>query len=530
MKKNNITALYCRLSREDDRLDTSSSIETQKQLLQRYAGEQNLSNIKYYIDDGYSGTNFDRPAFIQLLKDIDNTLIENIIVKDLSRLGRNYLTTGYYIEHFFPINNIRFIAVNDQVDTQNRQNDLMPFKNIMNEWYARDISEKIRTAYKIKAINGKFTGPTAPYGYAKDPKVKNHLLVEPKQAKVVKDIFELYIAGLTIFRIIKYLKENHVLTPRTLTNKESGKYNLPFTKRYPYDWSYKTIQAILSNEEYIGNLVCNRHSTISYKNKNLVLNPKEKWIVSKSIHEAIISEETYQKAQAVMLNRYRKKATKNIHLFMGIIRCGECGRTLTFSIDKRRDDRGVYVCSTYRTHGKARCTGHYMRYDKICQHVYDSIKALITKTKNYERKLFENILKFKQAEIELNTEDSGSESELKERLENIRKVFAQMYEDYALKQIPNDEYNRLRELYELEKRDIKTKLDEISNKSRKIKKLNDNIRVFISILKSMKIGSELTKENVDLLIEKVVITESKDKSKTKSICIYYKNIGIIQLC
>ncbi|MFA5741709.1 MAG: DUF4368 domain-containing protein, partial [Candidatus Izemoplasmatales bacterium] len=200
------------------------------------------------------------------------------------------------------------------------------------------------------------------------------------------------------------------------------------------------------------------------------------------------------------------------------------------SIDKRRDNRGVYICSTYRNHEKARCTGYYMRYDKICQHVYDSIKALITKAMNYERKLLENILKFKRAEMELNTEGSGSESELKERLENIRKVFVQMYEDYALRKLPCDEYYRLKELYELEKQDIKTKLDEISNKSLKISKPNDNIRVFISILKSMKIDSELTKENVDLLIEKILITESKDKSKAKSICIYYKNVGIIHLC
>ncbi len=385
MKQGNITALYCRLSRENERVDSSSSIETQKKFLNRYANEQNLFNTRYYVDDGHSGTNFERPAFQQLLKDIDNKLIENIIVKDLSRLGRNYLTTGYYIEHYFPINNIRFIAVNDQVDTYHQQNDLMPFRNIMNEWYARDISQKIRTAYRTKAINGEFTGPSAPYGYIKDPHNKNHLILEQKHAKVIEEIYSLYIGGFTIYKIIRWLKENHILTPRGLTNKEAGKYNLPYTNKYPYEWSYKTIQSILSNEEYTGNLVCNRHSTISYKNKNLKLNPKEQWIVLKGTHEAIITEDIYQKAKAVMQSRYRKKATKNIHMFMGIIRCGECGRTLTYSIDKRRKDRGVYVCSTYRTHGKARCTGHYMRYDKICEFVIDSIKALITKRKIVRR-------------------------------------------------------------------------------------------------------------------------------------------------
>lgn len=287
MKQNMITALYCRLSREDERSDASSSIETQKAYLKRYAMEQGLTNIKYYIDDGYSGTNFERPGFQELLEDIDNKIIENIIVKDLSRLGRNYLTTGYYIEHHFPINNIRFIAVNDQVDTIHQENDLMPFRNIMNEWYARDISKKIRSAYRTKAINGEFTGPSAPYGYTKDPNNKNHLVIEPKQADVIRSIFEMYINGLTIFKIIKRLKIKRILTPRASINEMTGKYVLPLTKKYPYEWSYKSIQAILSNEEYIGNLVCNKHSTISYKDKNLKLNPREELIITKSTHEAI---------------------------------------------------------------------------------------------------------------------------------------------------------------------------------------------------------------------------------------------------
>ena len=530
METNKITALYCRLSREDERVDGSSSIETQKQFLKRYANEQNLSNINYYIDDGYSGTNFERPAFQQLEKDIDNKLIKNIIVKDLSRLGRNYLTTGYYIEHYFPINSVRFIAVNDQVDTNHQQNDLMPFRNIMNEWYARDISQKIRTAYKTKAINGEFTGPMAPYGYAKDPEKKNHLVVEAEQAKVVREIFSLYIGGLTISRIIKHLRENRVLTPRGLINKETGKYNLPFTKKYPYEWSYKSIQAILSNEEYTGNLVCNRHSTVSYKNKKLKLNPEEEWIITKNNHEVIISEDTYQKAIAVMRSRYRKKLTINIHLFMGIIRCGECGRTLTFSIDKRRNNRGVYVCSTYRTHGKARCTGHYIRYDKICRGIYDFVKTIITMVKNNEGKFFDNLSTLKQAEMELNNDNSNLEEELNGRLYIIRKTFTQMYEDHALRKIPCDEYNRLIEQYELEKQDIKNRLDGISKKSLKIDQLNMNIRGFVSILHHMDIDFELTKEIVDLLIEKIVITESKDKSRLKTICIHFKNVGIIPLC
>lgn len=391
MNNKKITALYCRLSREDDKSDFSSSIETQKKYLSRHARLLGLIKVKYYIDDGYSGTSFDRPAFKELINDIDNKRIDNILVKDLSRLGRNYLMTGYYIEHYFPINNVRFIAINDQVDSINKQNDFMPFKNIMNEWYARDISRKIKSAYRTKALNGEFTGSSAPYGYMKDSTNKNHLVINEKQAKIVRLIYEMYNNGKTIYNIIKHLKSFKILTPRAETNKLTNKYNLELTKKYPYDWNYKTIQSILSNEEYTGKLVCNKHTTLSYKNKKLLLNPKEEWIVINKTHEPIISEETYLKAKQVMRSRYRKKATKNKHLFIGIIRCGNCGRTLTYSIDKRRKDRGVYVCSTYRVYGLARCTSHYIRYDLICDYVLEQLKLLKHLVHTNRKKLFIDI-------------------------------------------------------------------------------------------------------------------------------------------
>lgn len=201
----------------------------------------------------------------------------------------------------------------------------------------------------------------------------------------------MYNNGKTIYNIIKYLKSLKILAPRAETNKLTSKYNLELTKKYPYDWNYKTIQSILSNEEYTGKLVCSKHTTLSYKNKKLLLKPKEEWIVMKDTHEPIISEETYMNAQLVMESRYRKRTTKNKHLFMGIIRCGNCGRTLTYSIDKRRENRGVYVCSTYRVHGIARCTSHYIRYDKICDYVRSQIKILIHQGYANSKKLFKDI-------------------------------------------------------------------------------------------------------------------------------------------
>lgn len=525
METKRITALYCRLSREDERNETSSSIETQKRFLKRYAIEHNFDNTKYYVDDGYSGTNFERPAFQELLKDIESKTVGNIIIKDLSRLGRNYLTTGLYIEHYFPINNVRFIAVNDQVDSNQQQNDLMPFRNIMNEWYARDISQKIRTAYKTKAINGEFMGPSAPYGYVKDPNNKNHLIVNQEQAKVIQEIFKMYTNGFTIYKIIKHLKQNGILTPRARTNLETGKYILPLTQQFPFDWSYKSIQSILSNEEYIGNLVCNKHSTTSFKSKVLKLNPKDQWIITERTHQAIIDLDTFQKAKMVMQSRYRKKVTKNIHLFMGMIRCAQCGRTLTYSVDKRRRDRGMYVCSTYRTHGKSRCTSHYFRYDVLCKYVLDSITQLVRLAKKNEKKLLDFIMSEKQIESAGN--GGNIERELTERLETIRNVFIRMYEDYALEKIPDEDYHLLKKSYEEEKQKIKARLDEIKKKSLEVNMMNENIQAFISTLKSIKLGSELSKQTIDLLIDKMVVSEKKGQPIERSIRIYYKDIGTI---
>ncbi|WP_168169797.1 recombinase family protein, partial [Candidatus Izimaplasma bacterium ZiA1] len=205
-----ITALYCRISREDELITDSSSIETQKAYLTRYTNKNKYYNTRFYIDDGYSGTNFERPGFLELKSDIENELVRTVITKDLSRLGRDYLMTGYYIEHYFPSNDVRFIAINDQVDTLTSDNDFAPFRNIMNEWYARDISKKIRSAYKTKALNGEFTGAYPPYGYDKNPDNKHELVINSKKALIVKQIYNLYLDGTSIYKIARILKESKI--------------------------------------------------------------------------------------------------------------------------------------------------------------------------------------------------------------------------------------------------------------------------------------------------------------------------------
>lgn len=521
------TALYCRISREDELKDINSSIETQKKYLEWYAQEQQFNPVKYYIDDGYSGTNFNRPAFDQLIRDIELKLISTVITKDLSRLGRNYLTTGYYIEHYFPNNHIRFIAINDQVDTEKQQNDLMPFKNIMNEWYARDISAKIKTAYRIKAMNGKFTGAYPPYGYHKDSIDKHKLIINTQQAAIVKRIFNQYAQGYTVFKIIKELKENKITTPRVDTYANHKKYYSDHGDKYPYDWSSRTILNILTNQEYLGHIVSNKHHTKSYKDKRLQSNPKKDWIVTKNTHDPIVDINLYHKVQRIINSRISKKVIRHKHLFIGKLRCESCGRTLTYSIDKRRNNGGNYVCSTYRTHGLKRCTSHYIRYDQLRAYVYDQIKSLMLQIA-YDEKLFNH--KIKTAFIDKYRQTQSEKSQLEtinQRLDQLKIIYQQLYEDYALRTISYSNYNALYQHYQSEKDELENKRDEYQRKENHIKRYNQKIREFIELIKQTDIDSQFTRHDIELLIDKIVIGEKTNKYSLRSIQIHYKHIGKI---
>jgi site-specific DNA recombinase len=358
MDTTKITALYCRISREDELIKESSSIETQKAYLNRYANQNKYYHTKYYVDDGYSGTNFERPGFLELKNDIENCKVSTVITKDLSRLGRDYLATGYYIEHYFPLYDIRYIAINDQVDTDKNDNEFAPFKNIMNEWYAKDISKKIRSAYRTKAFNGEFTGSYAPYGYDKNPKNKHQLVISPNKAQVVKTIFKFYLEGMSIYKISRMLKDEKILTPRADLYKHYGTYESIHTTNFPYEWDAQTIMNILLNEVYIGTIICNKHQTKTFKTKQLKQNPKNEWIISRHKHEPIIDDLTFQKVQDLMRINKRLPKTDHMNILKGKVRCNECGKTLSLSMRNDRKVHGTFSCGTYRRYGKERCSSH----------------------------------------------------------------------------------------------------------------------------------------------------------------------------
>lgn len=291
-----ITALYGRLSRDDEVGGESMSIQSQRAILGQYAKEHGFTNCQFFMDDGYSGTNFDRPAFTEMMELVEQRRVRTIIVKDLSRLGRNYLEVGRYTEVIFPENKVRFIAITDGVDSAAGDNEFAPFKNIINEWYAKDISRKVKSAFKAKALRGEYTGAYPPYGYDRDPNDR-HKLVPNQYAWVVKEIFQMALAGKSCSIIAKELGEKQVLRPQAYLHEKFGTFASDIVLTYPYAWDHSTVRAILMNQVYIGNMVHFRTGTQNFKSKKMIWKPEEDWVVVEDTHEALVNAETFWTVQ-----------------------------------------------------------------------------------------------------------------------------------------------------------------------------------------------------------------------------------------
>jgi DNA invertase Pin-like site-specific DNA recombinase len=525
MNINKITALYCRISREDEFPNVSSSIETQKTYLMRYANQNKLHNTRIYIDDGYSGANFERPGFMSLKNDIESNQVSIVITKDLSRLGRDYLTTGYYIEHYFPLHNVRYIAINDQVDTEKNENDFAPFRNIMNEWYARDISNKIRSAYKTKALNGEFTGSYPPYGYDKDPKDKHKLIINHKQSKIVRLIFTLYLNKTTLYGITKILKSKKVLTPRADLYNSTGTYQSKNVKKYPYDWGITTLLSILKNEVYIGNIVCNKHQTSSFKSKKLKLNPKDEWIINRNMHESIITDGVFKRVQQLMLQKKKSTSIPHENIFKGKLRCSDCGMTLSLSI---RPDRGFhksFACSTYRRY-TYRCTSHYVTYDYLKEVVVGKINELIKLSKLEKSRFVTAIKKRKSINKRTNSIRQSIESTIN-RLSEIDDLVKRLFEKFVSEKISEDKFYQLDKAYDLEKiklikdeRNFRLHMTELENTENDIETFYDLLRTYSEI-------KDLQREEITRFIERIVISEKKDESRKRIVKVHFVLIGCV---
>lgn len=524
-------ALYCRLSVDDGNFGGSVSIETQKILLEQYCKDHKITDYKFYCDDGCSGTNFDRPSFKKMLSDIDEGKINLVIVKDLSRFGRNYVEAGMYVQRFTD-SNIRFIAADDNYDSLVNSDDLLfPIKNVVNEMYARDVSKKTKAAKKAKASDGQFIGSKAPFGYKIDPNDRHHLIVDEPAAQVVKRIFRLASEGVGYNKMAKIFREEKVLTPIAYFNLNNPDYFKSDYWRKEFDWHVTSIRAILNNEVYLGKLVYGKQRNKSMKSKEKVRNPKEDWIVVENCHEPIITQELWDTVHKILNAKHRPAKAGEVQMFAGLLYCSDCGHCLTYSQKQRKDGsyHGAYSCWMYKTHGKEYCASHYITFDTIYELVLIDIQRnLFQYRKNTDK--FKSILSRKyQSDSQKQAEQITLEYEQKKkRCEELDKIISRLYEDNVLGRIGDERYESMSQSYELEQVEIKKALPILKSKIDELKRQSDCADNFINVIKKYTIIDKLDAAILNELIDKIVVhhkEQAEDGRTFQQIEIYYRFVG-----
>ena len=519
-------ALYCRLSVDDGNYGGSVSIETQKILLEQYCKDHKITDYKFYCDDGCSGTNFDRPSFKKMLSDIDEGKINLVIVKDLSRFGRNYVEAGMYVQRFTD-SNIRFIAADDNYDSLVNSDDLLfPIKNVVNEMYARDVSKKTKAAKKAKARDGQFIGSKAPFGYKIDPNDRHHLIVDEPAAQVVKRIFRLASEGVGYNKMAKIFREEKVLTPIAYFNLNNPDYFKSDYWRKEFDWHVTSIRAILNNEVYLG-----KQRNKSMKSKEKVRNPKEDWIVVENCHEPIITQELWDTVHKILNAKHRPAKAGEVQMFAGLLYCSDCGHCLTYSQKQRKDGsyHGAYSCWMYKTHGKEYCASHYITFDTIYELVLIDIQRnLFQYRKNTDK--FKSILSRKyQSDSQKQAEQITLEYEQKQkRCEELDKIISRLYEDNVLGRIGDERYESMSQSYELEQVEIKKALPILKSKIDELKRQSDCADNFINVIKKYTIIDKLDAAILNELIDKIVVhhkEQAEDGRTFQQIEIYYRFVG-----
>lgn len=520
-----ITALYERLSRDDDNAGDSNSIVNQKKYLESYAQQRGYTNCRHYTDDGWSGGNFDRPAWKQLVADIEAGKVAHVIVKDMSRAGRDYLQTGFYTEVLFAQYDVHFIAIGNNVDSQKGENDLTPFVNLFNEWYARDCSRKQRAVARMKGMSGKRVGVHPPYGYIKGP--DGNLVPDEETAWVVKLIFDLCIQGLGPVQIANELTRRNIPTPGTLAFRRTG------SKRNYYPdaecvWADSSIENILGYKEYMGHTVNFKTYSKSYKLKKRFETPEEQQMVFENTHEALISPEDWETVQRIRAHLRRPKKQDTPALFSGMLFCADCGSLLRAhrgqTVSKGQE---CYCCGKYRDRTKS-CTMHYIRAVTLEKLVLDNLKQVVRlATENeqeFVQRLMNRSLKEQQAQVQM----MKKELALKEqRVNDLDNIIKRLYEDNIIGKLSDERFKILSADYEQEQHDLRIEIQSIQEQLAEMDSKTVNIGSFLKMARKYTSFEELTPGMLHDLIEKIVIHEG-DKSnghRQQRIDIYYTFIG-----
>ena len=532
-------ALYLRLSKDDGFTDRDSgSIDTQREMLTRFCRENNIIIYDYYIDDGFSGTNFERPSFKRMIEDIESRNVNCVITKDQSRLGRNHLESGFYMEVYFPEHNVRYIAVTDNVDTLNSSTlDIAPFRNLLNDMYAQDVSKKIKSALLTRQQQGQFLGTKAPYGYMKDPDDKHHLIIDERYAPVVRKIFQMSIDGYGIHRIRDYLISEKIPRPVYAACESIGSYERYISdEKSVYQWSEGGVRDILRNPVYAGHIRGQKRPKISHKSSKRKSVSAAGTFVVKNMHEPIIEPEKWELVQRLIdSRRHERKREKFDNIFCGLLRCADCGYVLTLSSAHRSKRENIidmlgYQCSSYRTYGKKKCTQHWVEARDLYDSVLDDIRKQADKALADDEKMIAEIISKLDTRAAENIKNTEKElRKAKTRLTELDKLYAVLYEDKVSGNISDRNFRQLSTAYETEQIELERRICEYEQSLRTAKEHNENADVFVNMIKDYSGITELTSAILNTLIDKIVIHEAEivDGEKVQNIEIFYKFVGNI---
>ena len=529
-----ITALYPRLSHEDELQGESNSISNQKRILETYAKQNGFSNLRWYTDDGYSGANFQRPGFQAMLADIEAGKVGTVIVKDMSRLGRNYLQVGMYTEMIFPQKNVRFIAINDGVDSAQGENDFAPLRNIFNEWLVRDTSKKIKAVKRSKGMSGKPITSKPVYGYLMDE--DENFIIDEEAAPVVRQIYSLCLAGNGPTKIARMLTEQQIPTPGTLEYRRTGSTRR-YHPGYECKWATNTVVHLLENREYTGCLVNFKTEKTSYKLKHSIENPPEKQAVFENHHEPIIDRETWERVQELRKQRKRPNRYDEVGLFSGILFCADCGSVMyqqRYQTDKRKQD--CYICGSYKKR-TVDCTAHFIRTDLLTAGVLSNLRKVTSYAAKHEARFMKLLIE--QNEDGDRRRNAAKKKELEtaeKRISELSAIFKRLYEDSVTGRISDERFTELSADYEAEQKELKERAARLREELSKAQEATENAEKFMNVVRRHTTIEELTPTLLREFVEKIVVHESvaldgkrRGKLRRQEIEIYYSFVGKVEL-
>ena len=525
-----VTALYARLSKDDEQQGPSLSIENQKRILETFARDNGFLNCRFFVDDGWSGANFQRPGFMEMMNCVESGEVKCVITKDLSRMGRNYLQVGMFTEITFPKKGVRFIAINDGVDSAQGENDLTPLKNLFNEWMVRDTSKKIKAVKRAKGMSGKPTTTQPVYGYLMGE--DERFIVDEEAAPVVKQIYDLCLAGNGPSKIARVLTEQGVPTPGTLEYRRTGSTRR-YHPGYECKWATNTIVHILERKEYLGHLVNFKTEKVSYKVKSSVENPEEKQVIFENAHEPIIDPDTWERVQELRKQRKRPNRYDEVGLFSGLLFCADCGSVLyqqRYENKTRKQD--CYICGNYkkRTHD---CTAHFIRTDLLTAGVTANLKKITAYAAKHEKQFMKLLVQ--QNEDGGKRRNAAKKRELEtaeKRIGELSAIFKRLYEDSVAGRITDERFAELSADYEAEQRQVREHAAELQAELSKAQEASVNAERFMNIVRRHISFEELTPTLLREFIEKIVVHEcsyDENKHRRQEIEIYYSFVGKVDL-